>query len=38
MQHFTEIEKIREAEVSELTEVDGITEALAEEIYRFFRD
>ncbi len=38
MMHFKEIDKIREAEVSELTEVDGITEALAEEIYRFFRD
>ncbi len=37
MQHFKEIDKIKAAEVSELMEVSGITEALATEIYNYFR-
>ena len=37
MQHFKDIEKIKEASVDELTQVDNITENVAIEIYRFFR-
>lgn len=36
MQHFKEIEKIKNASVTELSEVKGITPQVAEEIYRFF--
>ncbi len=36
MQHFKDISKIREAEVSELCEVPGITTDLAQSIYNFF--
>lgn len=36
MQHFKEIEKIKNATIDELCEVKGITSQLAEEIYRFF--
>ncbi|MCI6858135.1 MAG: excinuclease ABC subunit UvrC [Eubacterium sp.] len=36
MKHFKDIGKIREASVSELCEVDGITKSVAEEIYTFF--
>jgi 2-phospho-L-lactate transferase/gluconeogenesis factor (CofD/UPF0052 family) len=32
-----DIEKIKEASVEELTQVENITEKVAEEIYRFFR-
>ena len=37
MHHFKDIEKIKEASVEELTQVENITEKVAEEIYRFFR-
>lgn len=37
MAHFKDIEKIKQASVEELTQVDGITENVAVEIYRFFR-
>ncbi|MCR4717634.1 MAG: excinuclease ABC subunit UvrC [Lachnospiraceae bacterium] len=36
MQHFQDIDKIREAPVEELKKVPGITESLALEIYNFF--
>ena len=36
MQHFKEIEKVKNASVAELSEVKGITPRVAEEIYRFF--
>ncbi len=36
MQHFKEIEKIKNATIEELCGVKGITSQLAEEIYRFF--
>lgn len=36
MRHFKDIEKIRTASVEELTQVDNVTEQVAEEIYRFF--
>lgn len=37
MQHFKEIEKIKNATIEELQAVDGITEKVAQEIYDFFR-
>ena len=37
MRSFQSMEKIKEASVEELTQVDNITEKVAEEIYRFFR-
>lgn len=37
MQHFKEIEKIKNASVEELQAVEGITEKVAQEIYAFFR-
>lgn len=36
MQHFKEIEKIKEASVDELSEVKGVTPEVAVEIYKFF--
>lgn len=36
MQHFKEIDRIKEASVEELSEVKGITPQVAEEIRRFF--
>lgn len=36
MQHFKEIEKIKNASVEELLEVNGITRQAAEAVYRFF--
>lgn len=36
MKHFLDIEKIREADVAQLKEVEGITDAVANNIYRFF--
>ncbi len=36
MKYFKDIGKIREATVSELAEVDGITENIAQDIYNFF--
>ena len=36
MRHFKDIEKIKNASVEELTQVDNVTENVAEEIYRFF--
>lgn len=36
MKHFLDIEKIRDASVEELMEADGITETVANNIYRFF--
>ena len=36
MKHFLDIEKIRAAGVSELMEVDGITENVAQNIYKYF--
>jgi excinuclease ABC subunit C len=38
MRHFKDIQKIKEASVEELTAVDSITEKVAWEIYRFFRE
>ena len=38
MKHFKDIGKIKEASVTELCEADGITENVAEEIYRFFHE
>lgn len=38
MQHFKDIEKIREATVEELSEVQGITPKVAEEIFSFFHE
>ena len=38
MQHFKDIERIRNATVDELCEVNGITLKLAEEIYGYFHD
>lgn len=37
IQHFKEIEKIKNATIEELQAVDGITEKVAQEIYDFFR-
>ena len=37
MKHFKDIKKIKEASVEELMAVPSIPEAVAEEIYRFFR-
>lgn len=36
MKHFQEIEKIRQASVEELMQADGITQRIAENIYRYF--
>ena len=36
MKHFLDIDKIRSANVSELMEVDGITENVAQNIYKYF--
>ena len=36
MKHFLDIDKIRNANVSELMEVDGITENVARNIYKYF--
>ena len=36
MKHFLDIEKIRTAGVSELMEVEGITENVAQNIYKYF--
>ena len=36
MRHFKDIGKIRQATVEELTQVDGITQNVAEEIFAFF--
>lgn len=36
MKHFLDIDKIRNANVSELMEVDGITENIAQNIYKYF--
>lgn len=36
MQHFKEIDKIKEASIEELMEVKGITSEVAKEIYSFF--
>jgi excinuclease ABC subunit C len=36
LKHFLDIEKIREASVAELMEAPGITEAVAENVYKFF--
>jgi excinuclease ABC subunit C len=36
LKHFLDIEKIRGASVAELMEVEGITEAVAENVYKFF--
>ena len=36
MKHFLDIEKIRQASVDELMKADGITENVAENIYKFF--
>ena len=38
MRHFKDIGKVKEASVTELCEADGITENVAEEIYRFFHE
>lgn len=38
MQHFKDIEKIKNASVEELVKVKGITPKVAQEIYCFFRD
>ena len=38
MQHFKEIDKIKNATVEELQEVDGVTPKVAEEIYSFFHE
>lgn len=38
MRHFKDIQKIKEASLEELTQVDSITEKVAEEIYRFFHE
>ena len=38
MKHFKDVGKIKEASVTELCEADGITENVAEEIYRFFHE
>ena len=38
MQHFKEIEKIKEASVEELSAVKGITDDVAVEIYNFFHE
>ena len=38
MRHFKDIQKIKEASVEELTQVDSITEKVAEEIYGFFHE
>lgn len=38
MQHFKEIDKIKDATVKELSSVDGVTPQVAEEIYRFFHE
>ena len=36
MKHFLDIDKIRSANASELMEVDGITENVAQNIYKYF--
>lgn len=36
MKHFLEIDKIRSASVEELMEAEGITEKVAENVYRYF--
>jgi excinuclease ABC subunit C len=36
LKHFLDIEKIRGASVAELMEAEGITEAVAENVYKFF--
>ena len=36
MKHFLDIEKIRQASVDELMKADGLTETVAENIYKFF--
>ena len=36
MKHFLDIDKIRSANVSELMEADGITENVAQNIYKYF--
>jgi excinuclease ABC subunit C len=36
LKHFLDIEKIRGASVAELMEVEGITEAVAQNVYKFF--
>jgi len=38
MQHFKEIDKIKNATIQELQEVPGITQKVAEEIYTFFHE
>lgn len=38
MRHFKDIQRIKEASVEELTQVDSITEKVAEEIYGFFHE
>ena len=38
MRHFKDIGKIRQATVEELTQVDGITQNVAEEIFAFFHE
>ncbi|MCD8021261.1 MAG: helix-hairpin-helix domain-containing protein, partial [Clostridiales bacterium] len=38
MRYFKDIEKIRQASIEELMEVDGITERVANEIFLFFHD
>ncbi len=38
MQHFKEIDKIKNATVEELQEVSGITPKVADEIFNFFRE
>ena len=38
MRHFKYIQKIKEASVEELTQVDSITEKVVEEIYGFFHE
>lgn len=38
IKHFGSVEKIRQAEVHEIVEVEGINPRVAETIYKFFRD
>lgn len=38
MQHFKDIEKIKNANVEELCAVDGVTKQVAEAVYQFFRE
>ena len=37
MRYFGDIQKIREASVDELKQVDSMNEAAAQSVYRFFR-